>query len=194
MSNIFQDIYDTNFWGNAESVSGHGSNLEQTAYIRAALPNVFKNLKVKSILDIPCGDMYWAAKMQWPLAYIGADVVPELIAANKQKYPDADFRLLDITRDTLPRVDLVFVRDLFGHFCNADVQRSLRNIRASGSTYLLSTTFPDRDTEPTDILTGQWRPINLGRMWGLPDPLAIINEYSPHKGFEDKSLGLWKLS
>jgi len=36
----------------------------------------------------------------------------------------------------------------------------LRNIRRSGSAYLLVTTFPDRK-ENVDIITGNWRPLNM---------------------------------
>jgi hypothetical protein len=61
----------------------------------------------------------------------------------------------------------------------------------SRSTYLLATTFPKHETNG-DIKTGQWRPINLASMFGLPAPIELISE-NYNGEFSDKSLGLWRL-
>ena len=53
---IFQNIYFNNRWGDSSSLSGTGSNLEQTTNIIKELPSIFKKYKINSILDIPCGD------------------------------------------------------------------------------------------------------------------------------------------
>ena len=42
--------------GDSNSFSGTGSNLDQTKEIIKKLPILIKNYKIKSILDIPCGD------------------------------------------------------------------------------------------------------------------------------------------
>lgn len=196
MQAIFQRIYDNNEWHSDESVSGQGSTLKQTAAIRAALPDLFRRLKVRSLLDIPCGDLNWMGAVELgDIKYIGADIVPEIIEQNSRRYDlhNVDFMVLDITRDLLPEVDLVLCRDLLGHFSSRDVQRALTNIKNSRVKYLLSTTFPDHESFG-DIQTGHWRPINLASFFGLPDPIEIINEGYNGKGLTDKSLGLWRLS
>lgn len=198
MKDVFTRIYKTNYWKDNESVSGAGSNLAATAHIRKELPKLFEQLHVKSMLDIPCGDFYWLRKLATVLpGYIGADIVDELIAENQRKYADDGirFEVLDITTDPLPKVDLILCRDLLGHFSNKDVMRALDNIRASGSKYLLATTFPYWANDH-DITTGEWRPINLASLFGLPDPILLINEHckSGNGLFADKSLGLWDLT
>lgn len=196
---IFSQYYQDNFWQNDESVSGHGSTLAQTAVIREELPRLLRALDVQSMLDIPCGDLNWMKEIQSPdmiPRYIGADVVPELVSELRKQFGHQrmEFQVMDITKDRLSRVDLVLVRDLLGHFSNRDVQSSIKNLKRSGSTWLLATTFPEHTNEG-DIRTGEWRPINLARWFGLPNPELLINEYCTEGGgaFADKSLGLWKL-
>lgn len=196
MREVFTHIYRTNFWKDKESVSGQGSNLKQTETIRRELPKLFKQLHMKSVLDIPCGDFYWFRHMDLleDVRYMGADVVPELIDALCVTFPFIQFQVMDATTSVLPQVDLILCRDMLGHFSNVDVRLALKNFRLSGSKYLLATTFPDRDNV-RDIETGQWRPINLAQYFGLPDPITVINEHSTEGNgkFADKSLGLWEL-
>ena len=196
MNNTFTDIYLNRGWGTGPSVSGQGSDLEQTQTIRAQLPTLFAQLNIRSVLDIPSGDYYWFKEMALDVRYTGADIVPELVAANRRQYLGVKFEVLDICKDELPQVDLVLVRDLLGHFSNHDVQTALRNLRASGSKYLLSTTFPNYFST-ADIKTGEWRPINLAYYYGLPDPISVINEgctQGAPQEFTDKCLGLWLLN
>jgi SAM-dependent methyltransferase len=204
MKEIFEKIYQHNGWNNTESVSGSGSTLEETAELRRFLPHVLDAFDVKTMLDIPCGDFHWFSQMWWdsnlpnldePGGYIGADIVPELIKANKAKYPGVDFRVLDMTKDKLPQVDLILARDVLGHFSNRDVRLALANLRRSGSRYLLTTTFPTEETRG-DIQTGQWRPINLASYFGMPNPSAFwpeINVEFPDGHTSTKGLGLWDL-
>ena len=197
IQDTFSDIYHSNHWKNDESVSGNGSTMDATAEIRSKLPGLFRNYFIKSVLDIPCGDYNWFKEMKLEIDYyLGADIVPEIVEANQQ-YADFNraFHLIDATSDDLPRVDLILCRDMLGHFSNADVKRTLQNFRASGSRYLLATTFPNHENS-TNIETGQWRPINLASLFGLPNPIELINEKCMEGGgkFMDKSLGLWRLN
>lgn len=195
MRAVFHQIYQANHWQNDESVSGAGSTLDATEVIRRELPALFEQLEVETFLDIPCGDLNWISQVPGLTAgYVGADIVPELIESARDRFPEGDFRVLDITQDLLPRVDLILCRDLLGHFSNADVQRAIRNIKRSGAKWLLATTFPGREDE-VDIETGQWRPINLARLHGLPNPELLMDEgcQAADGQFADKSLGLWRL-
>lgn len=189
MKDIFTKIYQDNEWKSDESVSGQGSTLDATELIRRELPKLFAKFHVKSLLDIPCGDLNWISKMPLEgIEYIGADIVPEIIHANKQRGPN--FYVLDITKDRLPKVDLILVRDLFGHFSNADLNAAIKNVKASGAKYLLATTFPSM-FNTVQIKTGQWRAVNLDYYCGLPPAIEIINE--GNQMFKDKCLGLWQL-
>jgi hypothetical protein len=193
---VFTRIYTTNGWGNRESVSGDGSSLRETRVARQVLPTLIARYDVQVLLDIPCGDCNWMRAIDFGgRAYIGADIVGELIKRNQSEFGGANRSFLhrDVVRDPLPRADLVVVRDCMIHLSNADVFEALRNIRRSGARYLLATTYTDRPTN-TDILTGDWRAINLqAAPFQLSPPLEVISEeWDWADGYHvDKCLGLW---
>ncbi|MGH8209207.1 MAG: class I SAM-dependent methyltransferase, partial [Steroidobacteraceae bacterium] len=111
-------MYQRNSWRNAESVSGDGSDLTQTQRVRAELARLVAQRNIATLLDAPCGDHYWMRKLETkPASYIGADIVPELIAANQRAYGSATVRFvtLDICADELPRADLILCRDCLVH-------------------------------------------------------------------------------
>jgi SAM-dependent methyltransferase len=202
MRQVFSHIHRHNAWKNAESVSGPGSTLTNTAAIRRQLPALFEAFSVRSLLDIPCGDFVWMKEIAGCVEhYIGADIVEALIRANTARYGEpeyahARFVTLNLADDALPAVDVIFCRDCLVHFSFHDIDRALANIKRSGSRYLLTTTFPARQTN-ADITTGQWRPINLqAAPFNLPEPLRLISEeYTGSRGhYPDKSLGLWEIA
>ena len=198
----FQRIFDENSWGNSESISGEGSNLERTKVVRAKLPGLLARHGVRSILDAPCGDFYWMKEVDLgSVEYIGADIVPEIIACDVEWYsaPRRRFVLCDLVSDPLPKADLILCRDCLVHLPYADTRKAIDNFRKSGAVWLLTTTFTDRN-ENRDIELGDWRPVNLERApYNFPSPVDVINEESDEVdeelgAFPDKSLGLWRLA
>ncbi|MBD0695419.1 class I SAM-dependent methyltransferase [Streptomyces sp. CBMA123] len=193
-----------------ESRSGLGSNLAQTAALRAELPSLLADLGVRSLLDAPCGDFFWMSRVDLGVdRYIGADIVPAVIERNRALFARADreFRVVDLTRDRLPRVDLVFSRDCLVHLGDDDVHRVLENVRRSGSTYLATTTFTGRAENEAATEAGGWRPLNLRRApFLLPEPFRVIDErctevyLTEENGtrvehrFADKSIGVWRVA
>lgn len=193
----FRAVYSSNRWNNADSVSGHGSDLVQTNIVRAALPAIFKKYAIQSVLDAPCGDFFWMSKVELSAVhYIGCDIVPDLIAKNNAKYGSGRISFLkkDIVSDELPRSDLVFCRDCLVHLRLGDAKAAVNNIIASGAKYLLVTTFPNTTENVQTLVTGDWRALNLERPpFSLPPPLELLDEQCPEPGFTDKSLGLWRV-
>jgi len=125
---------------------------------------------------------------------VGIDIVPELISANRKRYPEVDFLVADIVSDPLPKVDLILCRDALVHLPNADVVRALANFRRADATWLLTNTFVSHDQNP-DIVAGSWRPINLQLPpFALPPPSCIVDERClGYEGiYRDKRLGLWR--
>lgn len=195
---IFGDYYKQNYWNGKRSVSGPGSDPEQTRIIIGEIGRLVRQYHVRSILDIPCGDFQWMKDVDLGDAYyIGGDIVPELIERNQIFSSEKRrFKVLNLLESDLPQVDLVIVRDCFIHFSNAHVKQALGRILDSGSVYLLTTTFSDRQRNG-DIFTGQWRAINLQLPpFDLPEPLELVNEgCSELEGkFGDKALGLWRVT
>lgn len=198
MRETFEWIFRANHWSGADSVSGQGSERSQTAAIEAAVPALLKEWRVITFLDAPCGDFSWMQRLDLPVQrYIGADLVPELIQSHQERYGSAQrqFAVFDISADILPAADLMLCRDCLVHFSFADIFKTLHNIRRSGITYLLATTFPEC-TDNEDIVTGDWRVLNFELApFHFPPPLALINERCTEGNglYADKSLGLWRI-
>jgi hypothetical protein len=196
---VFRSTITENKWGFNDSVSGGGSDLNQTRAVRERLPTLWSDFDVGTILDLPCGDFYWMKHVPMDdIRYIGADILSELVHRNNELYgrPNVAFRRMNLLEDRLPKVDLILCRDCLVHFSYRHVETALRNICNSGSTYLLTTTFTERRRNH-DIATGQFRPLNLeAQPLSLPPPILKINEGCTEGNgiYQDKSLGLWHVS
>ncbi|MGH8783102.1 class I SAM-dependent methyltransferase [Paraburkholderia sp.] len=207
-SDVFLKIYREQGWLSAESVSGWGSELRNTEQIIRELPGFLRRFGITSMLDVPCGDFNWMRHVDLEgIDYTGADIVPDLIAANQATYgsPHRRFLHLDLLADPLPDCELILCRDCLFHFSHADVFRAFETFANSRARYLLTTTFTCR-TYPrnADIATGQWTPINLEMVpYNLPPPRALLIEgsqesiiYGPNNltvPQYDRCLGLWEI-
>ncbi|MFJ9472526.1 class I SAM-dependent methyltransferase [Streptomyces caniferus] len=215
LQETFSQIYESGVWtlvddSAAESRSGLGSNLVQTAALRSELPRLVGELRVSSLLDAPCGDFFWMSMIELGVdTYIGADIVPGLIERNRVRFarPNQEFRVIDLTQDQLPQVDLIFSRDCLVHLSDRDIHRALINVKRSGSKYLATTTFTERTRNAGDMEAGGWRPLNLCLApFLLPKPFRLINEqctevYVTNENgvevehrFADKSIGVWRIA
>ncbi len=192
MERIFTRLYRDNVWGDPESVSGESSTLSATEALRRELPGLLRRLGVKSLLDAPCGDLNWMRRIDLDgIAYIGADVVPELVETNRQLHggPHRSFIHLDVTKNDIPKADVILCRDLFIHLSFAHAFAAIENFKRSGSQYLLTTTHLSV-RENRDACTGGWRWLNLGLApFDFPAPLESIAENLQ----TGKCLGLWRL-
>ncbi len=199
VADTFKSIYESNHWKNNESASGNGSDMTQTTEIRKHLPGLLREFDIQTFLDLPCGDFNWMQTVALPVReYIGCDIVEEVIRQNQKKFGNAhrDYRVLNLVSDDLPKADLIFCRDCLVHLSFQDIKKALANIKRRGISYLLTTTFTNTQ-ENQDIVTGDWRTLNLEKSpFSLPAPLRLINEKCTEGNgyFADKSLGLWKMN
>ena len=103
----FTDIFKTNAWGSAESVSGPGSTVARGMDFQEELLSVLEAWNVRSLVDAPCGDFNWMRHLlaHRDLDYTGVDIVAPLIAANSSAYTTSSRRFIcaDMTRDDLPK-------------------------------------------------------------------------------------------
>jgi hypothetical protein len=192
---VFARICRDKLWGDGESVCGPGSSLVSTGVIRERLPQTLRELDVKSLLDLPCGDHFWMSRLDLQgIVYIGADIVRGLIERLREQWPGRTFQHLDLVTDPLPPVDAVFVRDCLVHLPYRMIGDALQNIIDSGARWLITTHFPGRANH--DIEVGAWRPLDLtAAPFRLPAPHRVINEGCLEGGgqFTDKSLGVWRV-
>lgn len=189
----FERIHAKNRWSSEESVSGQGSELAATEALRAALPPLFRELKVELVLDAPCGDFNWMRHVlkEAPVRYIGMDIVRDLVDRNNELYGSdtIEFRHGNIITGPVPQADLIICRDCFIHLSFRDTASAIENFKASKSRYLLANSYPDV-TRNEDIATGRWRFINLDLPpYSYPPPQMKIKETEP-----GKEMWLWDLA
>lgn len=189
-------IHSFSLFGASDSKSGPGSDASQTREIVASLPELLKKYNIKSVLDVPCGDLNWISNL-FPLIeqYTGADIVSDLIISNRLKFPDKDFIKLDVRKNSLQKYDLILCRDLLVHLSNSDAKKVLSRFKSSGSKYLLVTSFTERKFNRE--LQAIWRPVNLQLPpFNLINIIQILNENCTEANgqYLDKSLILISLN
>lgn len=191
---VFTQVYQSAGWGSAESGSGTGSELRATAEVRERLPGLLSRLGATSMLDAPCGDLNWMRHVELPVRnYYGVDIVPSVITENRQRFGHAHrrFAVADLTRDKLPRADVILCRDCIVHVSFEDAALILENFRATGATWLLLNTYPEVDRNRNQFTGGNWRRLNFRLPpFNFPEPV----ESFPDGGDIDPSrLALWRL-
>lgn len=195
---LFTKYYINNTWSGKESLSGPGSDLEQTKYLIPELQILLSDFKIKSILDVPCGDFNWMKRIDLKgIKYTGGDIVEKMIERNNRKYQkeNVSFKIIDIINDKLPKVDLIIVRDCFVHLPYEDIFSALDNIKNSNSKYLLTTHFTwNAPGNNKDIPVGAWRRINLQKEpFNFSYPKQMIIEGNIQSLDRDKTLSLWEI-
>lgn len=164
-SERFEAIYEQNYWGNSESVSGVGSTLEYALNLRNELPALFKKFGIRTVFDGPCGDFNWISDVihKAGINYIGGDIVEPLVEKLKSAEGDkVKFRLFDITQDKFPKADLWISRDCWPHFSYADIVRMLECFCSSDIPFVLTTSHLNEEQfKNKDIVTGDFRSIDL---------------------------------
>jgi len=199
-SEIFTRYYEVNRWNSPESLSGPGSTLDDTRSVRENLLSLLRGRNVRSMLDAPCGDFNWMRTINLgECSYIGADIVAPMIAQNNTRYASEKVRFvqLDITKDPLPQVDLIFCRDCFMHLPFEMIAAALQNFKRSGAQWLLASNHRNRRIN-YDIVIGDVRPINLEiDPFFLPTPAQVLfDEKSATPDPRDeflRTLSLWNL-
>lgn len=194
----FEHINQINLWGSNESHSGVGSSSSETQKLKLSLQKLLHSIHAKTLLDAPCGDFAWLSQIDLPLqAYFGIDILETMIKKHQEIYKDPfyTFQCIDITRDRLPNAEIILCRDALVHFSFEDLFKTLINFKQSQATYLLTTTFT-HCTKNIDIITGDWRPINLEQPpFCFPKAEQYITEGCAQNNnlYSDKNLGLWRI-
>lgn len=191
---VYTTIYENSLWGDDESKSGPGSRIARTSKLVEQLKSIIDQYKITSITDAPCGDGNWMFHANLPLLnYRGCDIVADLIRENKEKHgaPNRDFIHLDMLKTSPPKSDLFLCRDLLIHLSNRQVANCLRNIFASGSSFIAISSSP-HVTKNVNIPAGASRPVNLEiEPFNLPKPIRYLEDGIDKN--TSRRIGLWRL-
>ena len=193
MKDIFTNIIKNRHW--LDVPCGSGSTLEYTKLLRDTLPDFLIRHNITSMLDAPCGDFSWMSLVEFPpeFRYLGGDIVNFMVEDNQSKYPNREFRVFDLTTDTLPNVDMLFCRDCLFHLSEDDIKKVFDNVLASNVKYIMTTSYIDSiGYSNQNIQTGAFREINLEKApFNLPAPIDLLDD-GP-MGRIERRLCLWNV-
>lgn len=159
MGEAFTLAYESGQWHHG---SGSGSSPANTRAYRQFLAAYLYYNRIRSVLDIGCGDWQFSRLIDWTgIRYLGVDVVPEIVFRNQVRFarwPSLLFGAGDVLNGYgMPDMDLVLCKDLLQHWPD-DAIHELGG-RLAGRRALLTydlATGPHEDTVP-----GGYRPLDL---------------------------------
>jgi SAM-dependent methyltransferase len=128
---VFSEIYRRNAWGGKAGEFYSGPHFGVEAYT-AAIRDFIKWNGIASVLDLACGDFFIGQRVAPACQfYIGADVVPDLIARNTKEFGSEriKFACLDMLSDDLPDADLCLILQALQHLSNRQIATVLRKCR-----------------------------------------------------------------
>jgi hypothetical protein len=189
----FSEIHKRRYWHSArnyESRSGYGSTRAFAEPYVGHLDTFLNGLRHKYaskvvFFDAPCGDFNWihSVARRSDVCYIGADIVPSIVAVNNRRYasPSVRFIELDITTDQFPNATLWHCRDCLIHLSFANIMRSLKNFVSSRIELVLVTCHHLKDNEMNiDISDGDFRHLDFRKPpFVLPAPIEVIPDSPP---------------
>jgi len=147
---LFSKVYSSGVWGKSGDAffSGAGSRDSAVLDYIVAVEGFLKSLDRKpDVVDLGCGDFFVGSQIR-PLCagYTACDIVPALIAFNKQKFGDldVDFRALNIVTDDLPDGDVAIVRQVLQHLSHQQIASALQKISAKYMYLILTEHLPRR--------------------------------------------------
>ena len=187
---VFKSIFKSLHWrdykkaNDNESVSGLGSDLKTCEKLIEDLSLFIQKHKIKSILDLACGDFNW---MRYVINannnisdYCGLEIVDEIVLANKKNYASSKIKFfcLDVIKDEIPKnYDLVIIRDFFIHIKNEEIKDVLEKIIGSNARFFGINTFPIKENVNLKAY-GHHRDINIElKPFNLDMPYLTINDY-----------------
>jgi SAM-dependent methyltransferase len=163
MGEAFTLAYKTGQWHHG---SGSGSSPANTRTYRRFLAAYMQENRIRSVLDIGCGDWQFSRLIDWTgIDYLGVDVVPAVIGHNWFRYarPTIRFEHGDVLNGYQPPdADLILCKDLFQHWPDDAIHQL--GARLTGRRALITYDLgggpgPEWDTEP-----GGYRPLDLTRL------------------------------
>ena len=158
----FAEIYRSAAWGGG---SGPGSDPYFSIEYRAFLEKFMRMNGVRSVVDFGCGDWQFSRFLDLTgIAYLGLDVVGEVIAQNRRLYAreGVAFEQVQPGDYRIPAADLLVVKDVLQHLPDAEIARFAREVLPRFRFALVSNSFSKVATGRNhDIAPGEFRTLDL---------------------------------
>ena len=185
---VFNDIYRNNVWRGG---SGTGSTLESARPYMVFLRNFLTANRIKSVVDLGCGDWQFAQHFDWTgVDYTGVDVSSVVLEHTRQfARPGIRFVEADARNGELPAADLLIAKDVLQHWCNGDVLHFLPVLQRFRFA-LVTNGFPPwlKTRVNAEIAPGDVRPVDLSAA-----PFGISGAYVFwYQADEPKYVFLWQ--
>ncbi len=144
----FRRIYRRGHWGGEgrDFYSGDRSYAPETIdpYVSAVRSFLATRATRPVVVDVGCGDFTASSRLvDLARSFVGCDVVPELIERNRRLFvrDGLEFAVLDAVADPLPRGDVVIVKQVLQHLCNAEIDAIVRKL-SRYPTWIVSEHLP----------------------------------------------------
>lgn len=134
---VMKQVYEQKLWGDNATAfySGDGSHqLEIVKPYVAAVSSFLTSFEKPIIVcDLGCGDFNVGKELvKYTSKYIAVDIVPDLIAFNKEKFraTNLEFKCMDLAVNHLPHGDCAILRQVLQHLSNAEVKSIINKLNA----------------------------------------------------------------
>lgn len=165
---IFTNIYENGIWGKDDDgfgYSGPGSELKNTIFYIIFLEQFLKCNKIKSVLDVGCGDWTFSKHINWKnIKYLGIDIVKNIIEKNKKKYSKKNikFMSLDFIKSEAPKADLLICKDVLQHLNNEEIKLFIKKTKKFKYSLITNDLYSNSKLKTNaQISTGKYRPLDL---------------------------------
>jgi SAM-dependent methyltransferase len=149
-------------WGHG---SGPGSDPFYTIAYRAFLEKFYQLNRVKSIVDIGCGDWQFSRFLNFDgVDYLGLDVVPLVVDRNSRAFARSNvkFSLMPENNADIPGADLLIMKDVLQHLPIPDIIEFYKDVFPKFKYCLITNSFQKIATEVNhEILPGEFRCLDL---------------------------------
>ena len=135
------------------------------------------------------------------ISYLGADIVPELVEENAQRFatPEIRFAVLDITSSPLPESDLFMCRECLFHL-KFWLRWAFFENYARSDGRLLMTTIDHVAENRRLAANGNFQRFDPRKPpFNFPEPIELIGETAdappdnPSDGRPHRSMGIWSI-